>query len=92
MIDQQSPSRIVILASTAHSFGDVDPSDLHYRKGRPYSAWGAYGQSKGANILFAKALADRLQRVAPFISAVSVHPGVIRTNLWRSIEPKILFI
>lgn len=59
---QSYPSRVVVLASTAHSIGKVDVGDLHYSKGRRYSAWGAYGQSKKANILFTKELADQLQQ------------------------------
>ena len=96
MIEQQSPSRIVVLASSAHSFGEFQTTDLNYRTrtatapapatpkpARTYQGWDAYKQSKAANILFAKALADRLAKTAPYISTVSVHPGVIRTNLWR---------
>merc|ERR1711924_576824 len=45
-----------------------------------YSPWGAYGNSKLANLLFAKALAKRLPET---VTAVSLHPGVIRTPLWR---------
>ncbi len=44
-------------------------------------AWRAYGQSKMANLLFAKALARRFagtDRVA-----VALHPGVIKTKLSR---------
>ncbi len=73
--------RIVVLASSAHTMGMVDVKDLHYTKGRQYRAWEAYGQSKLANILFAKGLADRLKDSPA--TAVSVHPGVIQTNLWR---------
>ena len=60
--------------------------------GRRYSGWEAYGQSKQANILFAKALADRLKIATEGTggteggaraTAVSLHPGVIRTNLWK---------
>jgi NAD(P)-dependent dehydrogenase (short-subunit alcohol dehydrogenase family) len=45
---QSHPSRVVVLASTAHSIGKVDVGDLHYSKGRRYSAWGAYGQVGGS--------------------------------------------
>jgi len=83
MLSQTHPSRVVTVASTAHSMGDVFPDDLNYRNGRSYSAWAAYGQSKGANILFAKGLADRLKKKNSNIASVSLHPGVIRTNLWR---------
>ena len=62
MIEQESPSRIVVLASSAHSFGEFQTVDLNYRTaGRTYKGWDAYKQSKAANILFAKALADRLR-------------------------------
>lgn len=81
LLNQASKSRIVVLASVAHKFGKIDTSDLHYRKGRAYNPWGAYGQSKLANILFAKSLADKLP--ASKVNAVSVHPGVIKTNLYK---------
>jgi NAD(P)-dependent dehydrogenase (short-subunit alcohol dehydrogenase family) len=73
--------RVVVLSSVAHTMGSVVPSDLHYKNGRRYAGWEAYGQSKLANLLFAKGLAHQL-RGTP-ITAVSVHPGVIRTNLWK---------
>jgi len=82
---QDHKSRVVVLASTAHKMAkQLDVRNLHFttRDGADYSAWGAYGASKLANVLFAKGLAQRLpsERVA----VTSVHPGVIRTPLWRS--------
>ena len=51
----QEGCRVVVLSSTAHNFGEVDLDDLNYAKGgRAYSPWGAYGQSKACNLLFAK--------------------------------------
>lgn len=78
---KDTAGRIVVLASTAHTMGTVQPDDLHFKNGRTYRGWESYGQSKMANILFAKGLADRLEGTG--ITAVSVHPGVIQTNLWR---------
>jgi len=81
---QEFPSRIVSLASTAHKMASsLDVSNLHYTRsdGDQYSAWGAYGRSKLANVLFSKSLAQRLPEK---VACVSVHPGVIRTPLWRS--------
>lgn len=83
---QPRPARVVNLASVAHEqFGaDFDVSDLHFRRGRRYSNWGAYGQSKLANVLFTRALHRRcLASPDAQISALAVHPGVIPTNLWR---------
>ena len=74
--------RVVTVASIAHGMGEVDASDLDFAR-RKYTKWGAYGQSKGANILFAKGLADELLRANSKIVSVSLHPGVIATPLWR---------
>jgi NAD(P)-dependent dehydrogenase (short-subunit alcohol dehydrogenase family) len=52
---------------------------------RGYSPWRFYGQAKVANLLFAKALAQRLDGGK---TANAVHPGVIMTELWRSM-PRI---
>ncbi len=79
---EDTAGRVVVLSSSAHEFGEIDVNDLHYNKGgRPYKGWPAYGQSKLANLLYAKELADRLENTK--VTAVSVHPGVIQTNLWR---------
>ena len=84
--------RVVTVASTAHTFGQIDISNLNYddTKGpRSYSPWGAYGQSKLANILFAKALQTKLEAIKDVdgescdIISVCLHPGVIATNLWK---------
>lgn len=80
---QGTPCRVVTLSSVAHeSFGELDLDNLHYSAGRKYSAWGAYGQSKLANLLFTKGLHARVMGDTS-ISALAVHPGVIRTQLWR---------
>ena len=85
---QRDNSRVVVLSSTAHNFGtDLDVEDLHYTKGkRKYTPWGAYGQSKACNLLYAQSLAEKLKAAGSAATAFSVHPGVIRTNLWR--EPQ----
>jgi NAD(P)-dependent dehydrogenase (short-subunit alcohol dehydrogenase family) len=48
---------------------------------RRYSRYGSYDDSKLANVLFTRGLA---QRLAPGQSAHSIHPGVVGTNLARS--------
>jgi NAD(P)-dependent dehydrogenase (short-subunit alcohol dehydrogenase family) len=79
---QTFQSRIVVVSSTAHMMASMNYDDLHYKSGRRYLAWPAYGNSKLANILFTKALADRL--VGTSVIAVCLHPGVIATNLQRN--------
>jgi NAD(P)-dependent dehydrogenase (short-subunit alcohol dehydrogenase family) len=78
-----APSRIVCVSSVAHAgmggiYGGIDFDDLHYDK-REYNARVAYAQSKLANVLQALDLARRLEGTG--VSAFSVHPGWIRSNL-----------
>jgi NAD(P)-dependent dehydrogenase (short-subunit alcohol dehydrogenase family) len=47
-----------------------------------YLTWTRYANSKLANILFARELARRYKDQG--ITAVSVHPGVVDTNLYKS--------
>ncbi len=84
MESQMFNSRIIVLSSKAHVRGEIDLNDLHFSKGRAYSGFSAYGQSKLANILFAKSLADQFEEAKKHIKVMSVHPGVIATNLWKS--------
>jgi WW domain-containing oxidoreductase len=77
--------RVVILSSMGHMNsvkGAIDFDNLNGQKG--YDAWKFYGQSKLANILTAKALAKRYP--ANTMTANSVHPGIINTNLGRSMN------
>jgi len=74
--------RVVVLSSDAHRAAPrvgVDFDNLDGSRG--YGPWMFYGQTKVANLLFAKGLAKRLDGGK---AANAVHPGVIMTNLWRS--------
>ncbi|GMJ04786.1 translocon at the inner envelope membrane of chloroplasts 32-IVa [Hibiscus trionum] len=76
--------RIVNLSSEGHRFAyseGIRFDKINDESG--YSAWSAYGQSKLANILHAKELARRLKEDVVEITANSVHPGAIMTNLTR---------
>jgi WW domain-containing oxidoreductase len=80
--------RVVMLSSGAHNMapkGGIEFDNLQGEKS--YSSWTAYGQSKIANLLFAKELANRF--VGTKKIAVSLHPGVIQTNLSRHMNPFI---
>ena len=85
--------RVVTVASTAHRqpWVSVDTSDLSFDKGRKYTPWGAYGQSKAANILFAKALADELAAAGSSILSVSLHPGFAAGTFASSSRRACLF-
>jgi len=78
--------RVVVVSSGAHRQAPregIQFDNLSGEKG--YGPWAAYGQSKMANLLFAKELARRLAGTRR--TANAVHPGVIRTNLGRHMSP-----
>ena len=80
LIEKGSAQRIVNLSSRGHHLDRVDFYDPNYRN-RDYDKWKAYGQSKTANVLFARGLEDRFGGKG--IHAYAVHPGGIQTNLGR---------
>lgn len=74
--------RVVMLSSGLHVRAPREGirfDDLAAEK--RYDRWTAYGQSKLANLLFAKELARRFAGTKR--TANAVHPGVIATNLGR---------
>jgi len=78
-----APARIVCVSSVAHAgmrgvYGEINFDDLHFDK-REYDSGAAYAQSKLANVLHSLNLARRLEGTG--VSAFSVHPGWIRSNL-----------
>jgi NAD(P)-dependent dehydrogenase (short-subunit alcohol dehydrogenase family) len=78
--------RVVVVSSDAHKRAPKEGIQFDNLSGeRGYSPWGAYGQSKLANLLFAKQLAKRM--AGSHRTANSLHPGVIRTNLGRHMNP-----
>ncbi len=75
--------RVVVVTSPAHRVGRVTVSDLN-GEGRRYSPWGAYGQSKLANLLFARELQHRADEHGRSLLAVAAHPGFASTGLVAS--------
>src|ERR1700692_2247026 len=76
--------RLINLASAGHRFSNVDLEDPNFVR-TPYEPFVAYGRSKTANILFAVAF-DRRHR-GNGIRAAAVHPGGVRTELDRYMDP-----
>jgi len=80
--------RVVMLSSRAHRNtvdGGIDFDNLSGEDG--YNDWEFYGQSKLANLLFARKLAQRFEEGSTDQVANAVHPGVIDTNLGRHMHP-----
>jgi NAD(P)-dependent dehydrogenase (short-subunit alcohol dehydrogenase family) len=76
--------RLVNVASSGHRYADVDLDDPNFER-TPYDPMIAYGRSKTANILFATEF-DRRHK-ARGVRATAVHPGGIKTELGRHMEP-----
>jgi NAD(P)-dependent dehydrogenase (short-subunit alcohol dehydrogenase family) len=77
-------ARLINLSSSGHRISNVDLDDPGFKR-TPYEPFVAYGRSKTANILFAQAF-DRRHRERG-VRAAAVHPGVIRTELARHMDP-----
>ena len=75
-----NPDQAVVIntSSIAHQlFGHINLNDLN-NSHKKYKGTKAYGDAKLANILFANELDRRFHKNG--LSAVSFHPGMIRTN------------
>lgn len=79
ILKTSAPSRIIILSSLAHKYGEINRDDLNSEKF--YNKYKAYSQSKLANILFMQELSRRLKGTGVTVNAV--HPGVVKTDLGR---------
>lgn len=78
--------RVVMLSSGAHHNAPQAGIEFDNLSGeRDYGAWKMYGQAKLANLLFAKQLARKFAGTKR--TANAVHPGVIKTNLSRHMNP-----
>ncbi len=74
--------RVVMQSSLAHVGAPLPLDDLNWRR-RRYSRFGAYGQTKLADLLFAFGLAARLAAVRSPLRSIAAHPGMSNTNLTR---------
>jgi len=72
-------SRVINLASIAHTRGRIHIDDLTLANG--WTGYAAYAMSKLANVMHAMSLADK--HAPDRLVAYSVHPGVISTKLLR---------
>ena len=68
-------SRVVNISSQVHASGHIEWDDLIAERG--FSGYGAYAQSKLANVLFTRELARRQSKA----TVNALHPGVIGTKL-----------
>ena len=74
--------RVVAVASIAHHAGNASVLEGNPEAG--YSPQPAYGNTKLANILFARELQRRAAAAGSRLAATAAHPGVAATNLVAS--------
>ncbi|KAJ3343880.1 hypothetical protein HDU93_005163 [Gonapodya sp. JEL0774] len=92
--------RIVSVTSQGQGFADIIPGGIAFssllseQTGSGFGflgTWKKYGQSKLANVLFAREIARRY----PDVTAISIHPGVVNTGLvstlgfWNNLLVKV---
>ncbi|XP_034557367.1 dehydrogenase/reductase SDR family member 13-like [Notolabrus celidotus] len=88
-LQQCGPSRVVTVSALLHRLGNVDFPLLASKKDlvSGQSTWcnfQAYSSSKLCNVLFTRELANRLEGTG--VTCYSLHPGVILTELCRSMS------
>jgi len=79
LLERAKAPRLVVVASSAHRWGTMHFDDLTGE--RSYSAWGRYGQSKLANLLFTYEAARRFAAAGKKTIVAAAHPGYAATNL-----------
>lgn len=78
-----APARIVNVASDAHYRASGIDWDAVRRPTRTRTGLAEYGVSKLANVLHAQELGMRLAGTG--VTSYSLHPGVIASDVWRSV-------
>ncbi len=81
LLNESPNGRIVTVSSIAHRWGRIRFHDLQWEE--HYNMWGAYGQSKLANLLFTFELERRLRSAGCSSSALAAHPGLTATDITR---------
>ncbi|KVH90088.1 hypothetical protein Ccrd_007892 [Cynara cardunculus var. scolymus] len=82
--EQKREGRIINVSSVGHRFANKGTFSDQINDESSYSHVYAYGLSKLANILHANELARRLKKEGVDITANSLHPGFIVTNIFRN--------
>jgi len=82
-IKASAPARIVVVASTAHYRAKAIDFEALRKHSVSSTGLPEYAVAKLSNVLFAKELARRLDGTG--VTTYSLHPGVVATDVWRSV-------
>ena len=80
---ESKPARVVVVSSKAHRHAKGIDFDAVIRPTESMGALKEYAVAKLANVLFVKELGRRLYGTG--VTTYAVHPGVVSTNVWRSL-------
>ncbi|KAJ9509232.1 hypothetical protein QJQ45_001684 [Haematococcus lacustris] len=91
---KQSPAfgaRVVSVSSSVHlvATSGIRQADPHLRQPGAYNGELAYAQSKLAQIQFTRELRRRLQDKGAAVQVFAVHPGMVLTEVTRTLPPVI---
>ncbi len=75
--------RVVTVSSLGHRVGRLDLDDVMYED-RRYQRWGAYFQSKLANVMFARECDRRARSSGHHVKSVGCHPGTASTEIGKT--------
>lgn len=78
-----APSRVVTVASRAHTRTRGIDFDALKRSTKTYTGYPEYAVSKLANVLFSAELGRRTRGTG--VTTYSLHPGVVASEIWRRI-------
>ncbi len=79
LMEARPDPRVVTVTSGAQYFGTIRWDDPNWSE--RYDRYGAYGQSKLANVMFALELDARLRDQGSPVRSLAAHPGIARTEL-----------
>lgn len=83
LVARAGQGRVITVASRAHRDARTLDLDIVRESTPTYTGLREYAASKLANVLFAAELARRTE--GHDITSVSLHPGVVATDVWRRI-------
>ncbi|KAK7866953.1 hypothetical protein R5R35_014727 [Gryllus longicercus] len=83
LMKKSAPSRVIFVSTLLHRFVSMNPEHLEYTRARQLFKWQVHCVSKLASVVTAKELARRLKDTG--VTVNSLHPGITRTNVFRSL-------
>jgi retinol dehydrogenase 12 len=94
-LKKSDQGRVVTVSSVAHTngkanFADIQSEHEYDRPNSPAKGWQTYCNTKLFNILFSSELVRRLEGTS--VTSNALHPGVIGSNLWRTMPGPIRFL